>query len=296
MAIHVSRARFAVIVAVVLALFVSGVVAGAAGSPLIIGGANQAGTSNTSLNTTSGGFAWQMNQLGSGVGVFAISQDGNALAALAHNGNKYGLSVTNDGAAGTGAAIIADGRNNVGVDIRTNGNGIDPIKVNSTGLVDNLNSDMVDYFHANSLGRVAFTSTENAGPDGADGTPLSVTINAPTRGYFSVVASVDSYSFTTSDQFNCQLNVNGNYLAGSIRYVSLVDNANEEQDCSTNGAVQTCGGDATFTLTTSGVGANTSFDAGSMTVTFTPFNGLGNQPSLIGCIIIPLSPQVKAEP
>lgn len=121
-----SNARFAAVLAFAAILFAAGVVSGAAGSPLIIGAANSAGTSNTSLNTTSSGFAWQMFQQGSGVGVFAISNNGNALAALAHNGNKYGLSVTNDGTAGTGAAIIADGRDNNGIQVLTDdANGIE---------------------------------------------------------------------------------------------------------------------------------------------------------------------------
>jgi hypothetical protein len=85
-----------------------------------------------------------MFQHGTGVGVFAISQDGVALAGLAHNGNQHALSVTNDGAAGTGAALIADGKNNTAADLRVNSNAIPPLKVNSTAKVTNLNADRLD--------------------------------------------------------------------------------------------------------------------------------------------------------
>ena len=52
-----ARSRFATLVAVGLALLVSGVVAGAAGGNFILGQANSAGTSNTSLTTSSTGNA-----------------------------------------------------------------------------------------------------------------------------------------------------------------------------------------------------------------------------------------------
>jgi len=114
----------------------AGIVSGAAGDPLIIGGANLAGSSNTSLNTTSSGFAWQMFQQGNGVGVFAISNGGNALAGLAHSGNRYALSATNDGSTGTGAAIIADGRNNVAIRASSDtGNGIIADSGTCTGIL-----------------------------------------------------------------------------------------------------------------------------------------------------------------
>ena len=299
-----ARIRMPTAIAAALALLVTGIATGAAGSFLVLGQGNDSGTSQTVLQNAGLGAAFTLKTTNVSTGATGIfgwsSQTGsNATRGVygsANGANSYGVYGKNSGAAGTGAAMYADGGNNPGLVVNVASNSVDPIKVNSTGLVDNLNSDMVDYYQANSLSRVAFTSTENAGPDGADGTLLTVNINAPTRGYFSVVASVDSFAFSSSGYFNCQINLNGTEVGGSRRYVSLIDNANEEQDCSTNGAVSTCGGDATFTLVTSGVDVGTSFADAAMHVNFTPFNGSGGTPSLLGCIILPLEPSTKQEP
>ena len=300
----ISNARFAVVLAVVLALFVTGIVAGAAGAPLIIGAFNSAGATTTQLSSSANGAGLTVSQTGAGNLANAIRGDSiqgtggvftsgtnNALFATVSSPNRYGIVGVNTGAAGTGGAILAVGNANPGLTVDVDSNSVDPIEVNSTGLVDNLNSDMVDYFHANTLSRMAWAETEDA-VDG--GTLLTVNINAPVRGWFSIVASADSFNGAASDDFTCQVNMGGNYVGGSLRYVSLVDNANEEQDCSTNAAISTCGGDASFTLTTSGVNVGTQFDAATMQVSFTPFNGVGNQPSIFGClIIIPSPPALK---
>jgi hypothetical protein len=279
-----SNARFATVLAVAAVLFATGIASGAAGQALIIGAANSAGTSNTSLNTNSTGFAWQMQQTGSGVGVYAISANGNALAALAHNGNKYGLSATNDGSAGTGAAIIADGRANTGIDIRTNSSSIAPLKVNSTGLVTNLNVDYVDGFDASDITRVEYGSTTNA-PD--SGTLVSASITAPTRGWFHISASADTYNFTDDDYISCHLDVDGDAVTGSYRYQDLTASSNSEEDCNTNGGVSTCGGASSISLILEDVtSANTHVDNAVIEVVFTPFDGTGSLPSIFGCLII----------
>ena len=284
MTVHISRARFAVVMAVIAGLFATGVVSGAAGDFLVIGGANQAGVSNTSLNTNSSGFAWQMNQTGSGVGVYAISANGNALAALAHNGNKYGLSVTNDGSAGTGAAIIADGRNNVGIDVRVNSNSIDPIKVNSTSMVDNLNADLLDGLQGNSLTRFAYNTDDNNALVGASGTVISTTITAPTRGWLRITASSDVFG-TAASATVCNLDVDGTNIASSFRTIAFEGSAFED-DCSTNAGYFTCGGTHTVSLEASFVAATTTYDEANIEVTFHPYDGSGNRPSIFPCIII----------
>jgi hypothetical protein len=198
-----SNARFATVLAVTLALLVSGVVAGAAGQALIIGAANDAGTSNTSLDTTSSGFAWQMFQHGTGVGVFAISENGVALAGLAHNGNQHALSVTNDGAAGTGAALIADGKNNTAADLRVNSNSIPPLKVNSTAKVANLNADLLD-----GLNSAGYNYNNNGDPNAlialtASGVSMaSVTLEAPAAGHAWVTGKVGIFITHTNGTFD----------------------------------------------------------------------------------------------
>lgn len=280
-----SNARFATVLAVVLALLTSGIVAGAAGQALIIGGANDAGVSNTSLDTTSGGFAWQMYQHGNGVGVYAISDNGVALAALAHNGNQHGLSVTNDGAAGTGAAIIADGKNNTAADLRVNSSSIPPLKVNSTGLVANLNSDLVDGLHANALTRVAFNGRTDFALNGVDGVAISTTITAPIRGFLTITAGSDVFGGPDSF-FSCNLDVDGTNINASTRSMSLAT-GNGEEDCSTNAGFATCGGTHTVSLEGSGLSAGVIFNETTIEVQFTPYDGAGNLRPFIGCLIIP---------
>lgn len=296
-----ARIRIPTVIATVLALVVTGIAAGAAGGYLVLGQANDSGTSQTVLQNAGLGAAFTLkttNQSTGATGIFGWSSSaaGNATKGVygkADGPNSYGVYGVNNGVAGSGAAVYADGGANPGLIVNVDSNGVDPIKVNSTGLVDNLNADMLDYFHANQLGRVAFASTANYPGDGASGTVLTVNINAPVRGYFSVVASVDSFNFTGNGAFGCQINIDDNYIVGTQRFVSLVDNANEDQDCSTNGAVSTCGGDATFTFVTTSVDVGTNFAAASMHVIFTPFNGTGGQPSLIGCVVISLEPATR---
>ena len=64
-----ARTRFATVLAVGLALLVSGVVAGAAGGNFILGQANSAGTSNTSRTTSSTGNALLVTQNGTGTAI-----------------------------------------------------------------------------------------------------------------------------------------------------------------------------------------------------------------------------------
>jgi len=97
----------------------------AAGDPIIMGIANHAGVSNTTIETTSPspGIALQMNNQGTGTGAFMLSTGGVGLAAQTSSANKYGASVTNQGAAGgTGGAILATGKQNNGLVATTDNN------------------------------------------------------------------------------------------------------------------------------------------------------------------------------
>ncbi len=122
------RARFATLLAVGLALLVSGVVAGAAGGNFILGQANSAGSSNSSLTTSSSGTALLVTQngtgtairgstgSGSGIAGFFTSGSGSGVSGVVANENSFGVYAGNDSPnEGTGAAIRASGQQNEGV-------------------------------------------------------------------------------------------------------------------------------------------------------------------------------------
>lgn len=124
----IARTRFATLVAVGLALLVSGVVAGAAGGNFILGQANSAGTSNTSLTTSSTGTALLVTQNGSGTAIrgstgsgsgiagFFTSGSGSGVSGVVANANSYGVYAANDSATtGTGAALRVAGKENYGL-------------------------------------------------------------------------------------------------------------------------------------------------------------------------------------
>jgi len=121
------RTRFASLLAIGLALLVSGVVAGAAGGNFILGQANSAGTSNTSLTTSSTGNALLVTQNGSGTAIrgstgsgsgiagFFTSGSGSGVSGVVANQNSYGIYAANDSASiGTGAALRVQGGVNRG--------------------------------------------------------------------------------------------------------------------------------------------------------------------------------------
>lgn len=75
----IRNARFATLLAVALALVLTGVAAGAAGQALVLGIANNAGNSSTSLTTSSSGAAFMVTQNGSGKALRAASSQGPPL-------------------------------------------------------------------------------------------------------------------------------------------------------------------------------------------------------------------------
>lgn len=93
---------------------------GAAGSALIIGsGTNNAGTSNTTLTTSSTVVAFQLLQNGQGTALmgYATPTSGatRGVYGRSNSPNGDGVQARNAGAAGTGAAVRAFGGNNDGV-------------------------------------------------------------------------------------------------------------------------------------------------------------------------------------
>jgi hypothetical protein len=87
----------------------------AAGDALKLGETNYAGSAATRLNTTSSGGAFWMTQYGSGSGVRGEATIGTGGIFLTSAPNHNALVGEHTGTSGTGAAVRADGGNNVGV-------------------------------------------------------------------------------------------------------------------------------------------------------------------------------------
>lgn len=160
----VQRMRTATLVAMVVLLFATGVVAGAAGQALILGQANSAGFSNTSLTTNTNGTGFQVTQQGTGtalrgvagIGIagFFTSANGSGVSGVVANDDNYGVYAANDaGSTGSGAALRANGKSNTAVNASSTGKppvaitgptNQAPMTVNSEVVVTNLNADETD--------------------------------------------------------------------------------------------------------------------------------------------------------
>ena len=128
------RTRLAGVAGAALAVLATGVVAGAAGSAIIMGASNNAGTTNTSLTTASTGTAFYVTQSGAGTAMRANATGPNAIAGFFTSGNgpgisgvtanadKYAVYAGNDAATtGAGAALRAVGKANIGIAVNSTG-------------------------------------------------------------------------------------------------------------------------------------------------------------------------------
>ncbi len=122
------RTRLAGVAGAALAVFVAGIVTGAAGGPIVMGASNSAGTTNTSLTTSSTGTAFYVTQSGTGTAMransmglnaiagFYTSANGPGISGVSANADKYAVYAGNDaGTTGTGAALRAAGQFNKGI-------------------------------------------------------------------------------------------------------------------------------------------------------------------------------------
>jgi len=312
MSIHLSRARFAALLAVVAALFASGLVVGAAGDPLILGSlVNNSGASGTKVTTSVNGNAFAVSQTGAGAsangirgdantgtgGVFTSSSN-NALFASVASGNRFAMVAVNSGTAGTGGGLLALGNANPGLVVDVDSNSVDPIEVNSTGLVDNLNSDLLDSYHANGLNRVAFTSNAALADGDATSTgTLTVTITTPGWGYLMIWGQSLMYfeGSDGDDEVTCEAFVDNVAVPGAFAWqdISYHGSTTDDDDdaCGVQGGYTVCNA-ATYTVDfdVNGLGADTDADDSTLMVEYVPFNGAGNTPFL-SCLIV-LEPTV----
>lgn len=167
----------------------------------------------------------------------------------------------------------------------TEGNGKAPMKVDSRRVVKNLNTDTLDFRHANQLIRAAFGETDNAVD--ADGDLVTATITAPKPGILVMGGSVDSFANPTTganDFFYCRLTVNGTVVSGSSRGTTVHDaggdhTENWNENCSTDGAL-VVDGDTTYTVALRADSQETVlFDDASVWVIWVPFDGDGKVPT-----------------
>jgi len=123
----VGRARVAGVAGATLVVLSVGVVAGAAGGNFILGAANSAGTSNSSLTTSSTGTALLVTQNGTGTALrgsatgadsiagFFTSANGPGISGVTANKDKYAVYAgSNASEGGSGAALRASGGQNIG--------------------------------------------------------------------------------------------------------------------------------------------------------------------------------------
>ncbi len=107
----------------------------AAGGPVIMGAANDAGTTSTSVATASSGTALLVTQNGAGTALrgsavgagsiagFFTANNGTGISGVTGSGGSYGVFAQNNGAAGSAGALRASGGNNDGVVATTSNSG-----------------------------------------------------------------------------------------------------------------------------------------------------------------------------
>jgi hypothetical protein len=156
--IQLSRAQFAIVLGLTLVMFSTGVVAGAAGSTMIIGSeANNAGAANTQLLTNSSVVAFKLLQNGPGTALMGyatpITGTTRGVYGRVDSPNGDGVQGRNAGPAGTGAAVRGYGGENAGAVLSSDADyplelvgpvNVAPMTVNSSIKVANLNADQLD--------------------------------------------------------------------------------------------------------------------------------------------------------
>jgi hypothetical protein len=112
----IASARFATLVAIGLSLLLVNVAVGAAGSAWILGVANSAGISQTSMSVNTASNGLYLTNAGAGNAVYVVANGGSGVAGITKNGSRKGLVGTNDGVAFVGGAgVEAKGKNNYGL-------------------------------------------------------------------------------------------------------------------------------------------------------------------------------------
>jgi len=138
-----STPRLAAVLAVILALFGTGVAAGAAGAALILGQVNSSGSSTTTLNATTSNPTLRVNNNGTGRGVEIDAEAAIPLRLTAPGGTP-------------------------------------PLSVNTTAKVTNLNADRLDGLNSTSFVR---TNAAVQGHHTCNAMDMMPTVSSDTWGY-----------------------------------------------------------------------------------------------------------------
>jgi hypothetical protein len=130
------------------------------------------------------------------------------------------------------------------------------------------------------LVRSAFAEDASLALVGTSGNAVTATIDAPTSGFLLMTAGSDVFNFTSQDFVTCRLRVDGAIVTGSPRQMQLDGNGvtNQEEDCSTEGALAVPAGTHTVDLEGAGLNANSVFDETTLQVLFVPLGANGAQP------------------
>jgi hypothetical protein len=248
-----STARFAVLVALVLALFTSGIVVGAAGAPLILGQSNSSGGSRTTVQSSSTD------------GTMKVTNTGSGRALEVVDGNKPPLRIAgpNDEA---------------------------PMVVNSTKKVSNLNADRLDNFSARNLVRASYDQSfaDVVLPAAASpATLVSTTMTLPGPGYVIVQATATPYGFVAC---SCEVAfaVTDGDTTSLYQRAQIGSNADSTEIANVSAQyvfTYAEGGAQTFNLQGLNFGAGTSdirVTYRSITALYVPFGSTGNVPAAAG--------------
>lgn len=113
------RSRLVVVLAAGLVILVAGVSSGSPGDPLILGQANDAGTTDTSLSSSSGGNAFAVTQSGTGTGVYG---EGGTYGVYGYSTSAMGYGVYG-GNLSTGRGVSGTSISGTGVHAEAGVNG-----------------------------------------------------------------------------------------------------------------------------------------------------------------------------
>lgn len=256
-----STARFAALVALVLLLFSTGIVVGAAGAPLILGQLNGSGSSTTTVRSTNSNVTLKVDNTGSGRALEVTDDEAVPLRVVAPSGKP-------------------------------------PFTVNSGTKVNKLNADRVDGKSANGIVRAAFQQElSSVVIGGSAATVVSTTLTLPGPGYVLVSGSATPYTFDSDCGCEVAFAVSDGSTTSLYQRAQIGTNANATAIA--NVQVQylfsySSGGTKTFDLRAlnfqTGLGdANLTYR--SISALFVPFGSGGSSPSGAPAL---MAPQVLA--
>jgi hypothetical protein len=191
-------------------------VAAAAGDPIRMGRTNKASGTNTTLQTTSTGPAYRVNQNGTGVAIRGQSAGGNGAYLAAANANKFGVFARNTSATGgAGGAIRAVGGVNIGLyATSSNTAAVVASASNAPAVSASTNVDNAVQGVSSSGVGVAGISTTGTGVSGSGPTGVYGATDSNANGTKAVVGVAFAGSGTTHGVFGESGSTSGSGVTG----------------------------------------------------------------------------------